>query len=204
MKRVLVACEYSGIVRDAFKEEGYYAISCDLLPTEKPGEHYQGDVREILNEGWDLMIAHPPCTYLSNAGIGWFNEEKYGDKARERKRKRLEAFEFIKLLWNAPIPRICIENPVGFLNNNWQKPTQVIQPYQFGDADSKRTCLWLKNLPSLTPTKIITPIIYSYYKSGKRKGKPIYRTDYIRNQKERSRFFEGIAKAMANQWGELL
>jgi hypothetical protein len=141
---------------------------------------------------------------LSNAGIGWFNEEKYGDKARERKRKRLEAFEFIKLLWNAPIPRICIENPVGFLNNNWQKPTQVIQPYQFGDADSKRTCLWLKNLPSLTPTKIITPIIYSYYKSGKRKGKPIYRTDYIRNQKERSRFFEGIAKAMANQWGELL
>jgi site-specific DNA-cytosine methylase len=204
MKRVLVACEYSGIVRDAFKEEGYCAISCDLLPTERPGEHYQGDVREILNEGWDLMIAHPPCTYLSNVGIGWFNEEKYGDKARERKRKRLEAFEFIKLLWNAPIPRICIENPVGFLNNNWQKPTQIIQPYHFGDADSKRTCLWLKNLPSLKPTNIVTPTIYSYYKSGKHKGNPIYRTEYIKNQKERSRFFEGIAKAMANQWGELL
>lgn len=201
--KILIACEYSGIVRDAFAKKGHHAVSCDLLATEKPGEHYQGDVIDILNAGWDMMIAHPPCTYLSNAGIRWFNEEKYGDKARERKQKRLEAMEFVKILWSAPISRICIENPVGFLSNNWQKPTQIVQPNNFGDEDKKRTCLWLKNLPKLHSTSVVEPKIYGIKSRGKNKGMPYFRTEYF-HKNYRSLFFNGIAEAMADQWGNFI
>jgi len=206
-KRILIACEFSGIVREAFKRQGWDAWSCDLLPTEILGQHIQDDVLKHLNDGWDMMIAHPPCTYLSNAGIGWFNEEKYGEKARERKRKRHEAFDFVIALANAPISRIVIENPVGWLNSHWRKPNQLIQPWQFGDFESKRTCLWLKNLPNLKYTKIVKPIIYAYYKKGKKKGMPIYGNSYLKPSddrwKNRSRTFQGIADAMAEQWGDI-
>lgn len=148
---VLIACEYSARVRDAFRLRGHNAWSCDLLPCEgDPTWHYQEDCFEsIKRQEWDLMIAHPPCTYLSNAGIGWFNIERYGDKARERYDNRLKAVEFVLRLWECGIEKICIENPVGYLNSNWQKPAQVIHPYYFGDNERKSTCLWLKNLPKL-------------------------------------------------------
>ena len=205
--RVLIGCEFSGIVREAFKAKGHDAWSCDLLPTEIPGQHIQGDVLEILNDGWDLMVAHPPCTYLSNAGIRWFNEKKYGEEARKRKKKRIEAFKFVMRLANAPIPHLAIENPVGWLNSHWRKPDQIIHPYYFGDPDSKRTCLWLKNLPLLQPTKIVKPKIYAYFKRGKKKGKPIYGTQYLQlapdRWKNRSRTYRGIAEAIADQWGNL-
>lgn len=203
--KILIACEFSGIVRDAFRAQGHDAISCDLLPTERPGPHYQENVLDRLDHNWDLMIAHPPCTYLSNAGIRWFNEERYGDKARERKRLRLQAFDFIMKLADAKIPQIAIENPVGWLNNHWRKPDQIIQPWQFGDPESKRTCLWLKNLHLLQSTKIVKPKIYAYFKRGKKKGQPIYGTQYLHlaedRGKTRSITFQGIADAMAEQWG---
>ena len=205
--KVLVACEYSGIVRDAFAAKGHEAWSCDILPTESAGNHIQGDVLEHLDKGWDLMIAHPPCTYLSNAGTRWFNEERYGDQARERKRLRLEALEFVKRFYDNKIPKVCIENPVGYLNNNWKKPSQIIHPYYFGDEESKRTCLWLKGLPLLKKTKVVKPKIYGYFKKGKKKGKPIYLHEWLVRLpqkirgKVRSRFYKGIAEAMANQWG---
>ena len=199
--RILVACEFSGVVRDSFIEAGHYALSCDLLPSESSlGEHYQGDVFDIIGEKWDMMIAHPPCTYLSNCGNGWFNEDKYGNKARERKELRIEALNFVKKLWNSNIEKVCIENPVGYLNNNWLKPTQIIQPYYFGEQESKRTCLWLKGLPKLSKTSVVVPKIYWYGKNGK----PVYFTDsFFQNRdrsKLRSKFFKGVAKAMAQQW----
>jgi len=203
--KVLIACEFSGIVREAFKALGHDAWSCDILPTEIPGNHIQDDILNHLNDGWDLMIAHPPCTYLSNAGIRWFNEEKYGEKAIERKKLRLEAFDFVMKLYNTPIEKIAIENPTGWLNSHFRKPDQTIQPWQFGDEESKRTCLWLKNLPKLESTKIVSPKIYGYYKTGKNIGKPIYGNNYLKfsedRWKERSRTFQGIANAMADQWG---
>lgn len=120
------------------------------------------------------MIAHPPCTYLSNAGIGWFNENKFGEKAKQRKILRIEAYDFFMKLYNADIKRICIENPTGWMNSHFRNPDQIIQPYYFGDSESKRTCLWLKNLPKLRHTNIVKPKIYGYYKNGKKKGEPIY------------------------------
>ena len=204
--KVLVACEYSGIVRDAFSRLGHDAWSCDILPTESEGNHYQDDVLNHLEEGWDLMIAHPPCTYLTIAGNRWFNEERYGDEARKRKLLRDEAVDFFKKLLNADIPKICVENPVGYINNNYKKPNQIIHPCYFGDEDNKRTALWLKNLPPLKHTKYVEPKIYGYFKSGKRKGKPIYFCDWQGGGKNRgkirSKFWQGIADAMANQWGK--
>jgi len=208
--RVLVACEESQAVTIEFRKLGHEAYSCDLLPCSggHPEWHLQDDVLRHLDDGWDMMIAHPPCTYLSNAGIGWFNEEKYGEKARERKRKRLMAFDFVMKLWNANIDKIVIENPVGWLNSHFRKPDQIIQPYHFGDRESKRTCLWLKNLPVLKPTDIVKPKVYGYYKRGKKKGKPIYGTQYCKFSEDRSiirsKTFPGIAKAMATQWGPLV
>ncbi|RLB11458.1 MAG: hypothetical protein DRG39_04060 [Deltaproteobacteria bacterium] len=210
MGRVLVACEESQAVTIEFRKLGHEAYSCDLLPCSggHPEWHLQDDVLRHLDDGWDMMIAHPPCTYLSNAGIGWFNEEKYGEKARERKRKRLMAFDFVMKLWNANIDKIVIENPVGWLNSHFRKPDQIIQPYHFGDRESKRTCLWLKNLPVLKPTDIVKPKVYGYYKRGKKKGKPIYGTQYCKFSEDRSiirsKTFPGIAKAMATQWGPLV
>jgi len=205
--KILIACEESQRVCEAFRKKGHESYSCDILPCSggHPEWHIQGDVLEHLNENWDMMIAHPPCTYLSNAGIGWFNEEKYGDKARLRKENRLEAFEFVMKLANAPIEKIVIENPVGWLNSHYKKPTQIIQPYYFGDEESKRTCLWIKGLEPLKPTKIVKPKIYAYYKRGKKKGKPIYGNDYMKFSEDRgmirSKTFQGIADAMADQWG---
>jgi hypothetical protein len=204
--KVLVACEYSGIVRDAFTAKGHDAWSCDILPTESEGNHIQDDILKHLDNGWDLMIAHPPCTYLSNAGIRWFNEEKYGDKARLRKQLRLESLEFVKKLYYCNIPKICIENPVGYLNLNFRKPDQIVQPYFFGDEESKRTCFWFKNLSPLKHTKLVKPKIYGYYKTGNKIGKPIYFHEYNSGKdraKVRSKFWKGIAEAMANQWGDI-
>ena len=202
--KILVACEYSGIVRDAFAKQGHDAWSCDILPTESEGNHIQDDILNHLDKNWDMMIAHPPCTYLSNAGNRWFDEEKYGEQARERKELRLKSMEFVKKLYDNNIPRICIENPVGFLNSNWKKPDQIVHPYHFGDTESKRTCLWLKNLQLLEHTNVVKPKIYGYHKGGKHKGKPIYFHEYQLRTKNRakirSKFWKGIAQAMADQW----
>lgn len=206
--RILVACEFSGTVRDAFLRSGHYAISCDLVPSDSDfGEHYQGDVFDIINDGWDMMIAHPPCTYLTNVGIAWFNEDKYGEKARIRKQLRLEAMSFVDKLWKSKVEKVCIENPVGYLNRNWMKPTQTIQPWQFGEEESKRTCLWIRGLPTLKPTNIVSPKIYRYVKNpGANFGRPVYLVQYgdlggDNRKKRRNTFFVGIANAMAEQWG---
>jgi site-specific DNA-cytosine methylase len=179
--KVLVACEYSGIVRDAFTQRGHDAISCDLLPTERPGKHYQGNVMDIINNGFDLMIAHPPCTHLCVSGARWFK-----NKIQEQK----EALEFVKILMNAPIEKICIENPISIISSHIRKPDQIIQPWQFGHGETKSTCLWLKNIPVLKSTNIV---------SGR-----IARVHLLppgpERWKERSRTFQGIADAMADQW----
>lgn len=179
--KVLIACEFSGIVRDAFIKQGHDAISCDLLPTESPGPHHIGDVREIIHDGYDIMIAHPPCTHLASSGAAWF---KY--KHEEQK----EALAFVRELMNAPIPCICIENPVSIISTHIRPPTQIIQPWQFGHGETKATCFWLKNLPKLTPTKIVP---------GRRPRVNLEPPGDDR-WKRRSRTYLGIAQAMATQW----
>lgn len=194
--KILVACEYSGVVRDAFIAAGHDAMSCDLLPTEKTGPHYQGDVRDVLGCNWDLMIAHPPCTYLSVSGIHW-NDRGRGWNETEK------ALAFFKTLLDAPIPKIAIENPVGIVSSRIRKPDQTIQPWQFGEDASKATCFWLKDLPRLTPTSYAKPRIID----GKRRFSN--QTNSGQNKmppgpnrwKERSRTYPGIAAAMADQWG---
>jgi hypothetical protein len=140
--RVLVACEYSGMVRDAFVRAGHYALSCDLLPSEQPGEHYQGDIMDILDDEWDLMIAHPPCTHLAVSGARWFKDKQV---------EQAEALDFVRLLLDAPIPKIALENPVSIISSRIRKPDQIIQPYEYGHEATKTTCLWLKNLPPFLP-----------------------------------------------------
>lgn len=201
--RVLVACEFSGIVRDAFAARGHDAWSCDLLPTEREGQHIQGDVLSILNRDWDLMIAHPPCTYISYAGTAHWNKPG-------RCKKRLEALEFFRLLWEAPVKGICLENPKGCASPTIAKYTQEIQPYYFGDRDFKTTWLWLKNLPPLTHTKTETlfecathterPEPYSIDTSGKKR---YFVDSLVRDPYQRAKTFAGIANAMAEQWGSL-
>ncbi len=156
--RVLVACEFSGIVRDAFRAKGHDSWSCDLLPTERPGNHIQGDVLEVLDQGWDLMIAHPPCTYLTCAGNKWFKSE-YADRFPTRLQDREAAIRFCKTLSGAHVPGIAIENPIGVLSTRWRKPDQIIQPWQYGHPHRKPTCLWLKGLPKLQSTEIVDPLI---------------------------------------------
>ena len=151
--KVLIACEYSGIVRDAFTSKGHDAWSCDILPTESPGNHFKGDVLEHLDKGWDLMIAHPPCTHLAVSGARWFTEGKKPWSLQE------DALDFVRKLLNAPIDKIALENPVSVISTKIRKPNQIIQPFQFGHDVSKKTCLWLKNLPNLKPTKIVKPDI---------------------------------------------
>lgn len=180
--RVLVACEYSGTVRDAFIAKGHDAMSCDLLPSDKPGPHYQGDVFDVINDGWDLMIAHPPCTHLAVSGARWFK-----DKVTEQ----AEALDFVRKLMNADIGRICIENPVSIISSRIRKPDQTIQPWQFGHGETKRTCLWLKGLPKLVPTDIV----------GGRDQRIWKLPPSPDRWKIRSATFQGIADAMANQWG---
>jgi len=202
--KILVACEYSGAVRDAFIANGHEAISCDILPTDVPGPHYQGDVNDILSDNWDMIIAHPPCTYLTVTGNRWFNIEKYGDKARQRHLDREEAVDFFMLFANANCDKIAIENPVGVISTRWRKPDQIINPYQFGDPFEKKTCLWLKGLPKLEPTNIVEPPPRTEYKSGK--TMPSWYADAVKlpkaeRSKLRSKTFPGIAKAIASQWG---
>lgn len=197
--KVLVACEYSGRVRDAFIALGHDAMSCDLLPSDAPGPHYQGDVSDILHDGWDLMVAHPPCTYLSVSGMHWTTRGLRDPKLTE------DALDFVRLLMNAPIERIAIENPVSVISSRIRKPDQIITPYQFGHDASKKTCLWLKNLPPLQPTQYIEPRMVN--------GKPRWgnQTDGGQNKlapsadrwKIRSETYAGIANAMAQQWGAI-
>lgn len=191
--RVLIACEYSGTVRDAFIARGHDAISCDLLPSETPGPHYQGQVQDILRDGWDLMIAHPPCTHLAVSGARWFK-----DKAQEQ----AEALDFVRLLLAAPIPRIALENPVSIISSRIRKPDQIIQPWQFGHEASKTTCLWLKRLPPLTPTNVVGKGARHVTKSGKSLPKWYNLPPSADRWKIRSATFQGIADAMANQWGK--
>ena len=180
--KVLVACEFSGIVREAFKVKGHDAISCDLLPSEIPGNHYKGDVRDIIDDGFDLMIAHPPCTHLAVSGARWFKDKKVEQK---------EALDFVRFLMDSNIPKIAIENPISIISSHIRKPDQIIQPWQFGHGETKATCIWLKNLPLLQPTNIVDG----------RKDR-IHKLPPSENRwKERSRTYEGIAKAMAEQWG---
>lgn len=182
--RVLVACEFSGTVRDAFAARGHDAWSCDLLPTEKPGQHYQGDVLDLLDPSWDLMIAHPPCTHLAVSGSRWF---------KEKVAEQLDALDFVRALMSAPIPRIAIENPISVISSKIRKPDQIIQPWQFGHGETKATCLWLRGLPKLQPTNIV-----------KGREARVHRMPPGPNRwKERSRTFQGIADAMAQQWGSL-
>lgn len=195
--RVLVACEYSGRVRDAFRALGHEAWSCDLLPTDVAGPHYLGDVTDILADGWDLMVAHPPCTYLSVSGMHWTARGLRDPKLTE------DALEFVRVLLAAPIERIALENPVSVISSRIRKPDQVIQPYQFGHDASKKTCLWLKNLPLLRPTGFVEPRVVN----GKERWGN--QTDSGQNVlgpsddrwKERSKTYDGIAIAMADQWG---
>ena len=182
--RVLVACEFSGVVRRAFRALGHEVWSCDLLPSEDHARahHIQGDVLKVLDQGWDLMIAHPPCTHLAVSGARWFKE-----KAKEQ----AEALEFVRTLLNAPIPRIALENPVSIISSRIRKPDQIIQPWQFGHGEVKATCLWLKGLPKLVPTKVV---------EGRHPACWLANPGPDR-WKLRSRTYEGIAQAMAEQWG---
>lgn len=194
---VLIGCESSGIVRDAFIRAGHDAMSCDMLPTEKPGPHYQGDIRDVLHNGWDLLIGHPPCTYLSVSGMHWTTRGLRDPQLTE------DALAFARFLMEAPIKRIAIENPVSIISSRIRKPDQIIQPYQFGHDASKKTCLWLKGLPSLRPTAFVEPRIVD--------GKPRWanQTDSGQNKlppsadrwRMRSKTYQGIANAMASQWG---
>jgi site-specific DNA-cytosine methylase len=179
--RVLVACEYSGTVRDAFAAMGHDAMSCDLLPSERSGRHYQGDVFDVLGDGWDLMVAHPPCTHLAVSGARWF---------KDKQAEQAEAIEFFRRLLDARVPRIAIENPIGIISSRIRKPDQIIQPWQFGHGETKATCLWLKGLPKLVPTNIVAGREARIHRMAPGPDRA----------KERSRTYAGIAAAMAQQW----
>ena len=183
--KILVACEYSGIVRDAFIAKGHDAWSCDILPTESPGNHYQGDVLEHLDRGWDLMIAHPPCTHLAVSGARWFTEGKKPWSLQE------DALDFVRKLLDAPIDKIALENPISVISTKIKKPTQIIQPYQFGHGERKSICLWLNNLPKLKATDNVDGREQRIWKMPPSKNR----------SKLRSLFYTGIAEAMADQWG---
>lgn len=182
--RVLVACEYSGRVRNAFANRGWDAWSCDLLDSETPGQHYKGDVRDMLTHQWDLLVAHPPCTHLAVSGARHF-------AAKQASGVQQEALDFVRWLLNADVPHIALENPVSIISTRIRKPSQVIQPWQFGHGETKATCLWLKGLPKLTPTQIVDG----------RQPRVHYMPPSPTRWKERSRTYEGIAQAMAEQWG---
>lgn len=182
--KVLIACEYSGTVRDAFLKAGHDAMSCDLLQTDVPGPHYQGDVFDIINQGWDLMIAHPPCTHLAVSGARHF-------KAKQADGRQSNAIDFVRRLLDANIQRVALENPISVISSMIRKPDQIIQPWQFGHGETKATCLWLRNLPKLIPTNIV-----------KGREQRIWKLPPGPDRwKVRSKTFQGIADAMAAQWG---
>ena len=190
--RVLVACEFSGVVRDAFRARGHDAVSCDLLPTEAPGPHIEGDVLPHLADGWDMMIAHPPCTYLCSSGLHW------NTRRPERAAQTEEALAFVRALLDAPIPRIALENPIGCISTRIRRPDQIIQPWMFGEDASKATCLWLMGMRPLTPTRILRKRRYANQcENGQNKLGPSHD-----RWKLRSITYPGIATAMAEQWGD--
>lgn len=232
--KILIACEESGIVLEEFKKLGFTNVwSCDLLPTSGnfPEWHIQGDVLNItrphptgngfgykpyinfitmdgsytvLDEKWDMIIAFPPCTYLTVTGNRWFNIERYGEKAIQRYKDREDAIKFFMEFANADCPRIAIENPIGIMSTEYKKPSQIIQPWQFGDAFEKTTCLWLKGLPNLISTKIVEPPARTQFKSGKTMASwysDCFKLSPAERSIARSKTFPGIAKAMATQWG---
>lgn len=191
--RVLVACEYSGVVRDAFASKGFDAWSCDLLLSESPGQHHQCDVLDILGEAWDLMIAHPPCTYLCSSGLHW-NKRVAG-----RDQKTQEAIEFVRALLEAPIAKIALENPIGCISSRIRPPDQIIQPWQFGHPESKATCLWLKGLPKLRHTNVLTKPSNGRWENQTNSGQNRIGQSKGRSA-IRSKTYYGIAQAMADQW----
>lgn len=195
--KVLIACEFSGIVRDAFVQRGHDAWSCDLLPTEKPGQHLQCDVLEVLDQGWDMMIAHPPCTHIAVSGAAHF-------AAKRADGRQQEGIDFFMQMVNAPIPLICVENPVCIMSSIFRPPDQYIQPYQFGHEAMKKTGLWLKGLPLLQPTKVVGKGPIWVQKDGRTRGSRWHMClpPSPERWKIRSRTFQGIADAMANQWGK--
>jgi hypothetical protein len=180
--KVLIACEFSGVVRDAFETAGHWAMSCDLLPSESPGRHHQGDIRDVLGQRWDLMIAHPPCTYLAVSGARWF---------KNRQKEQDEALAFVRELLDASIPRIALENPVSVISTRIRRPDQIIHPWMFGYGETKATCLWLKGLPKLIPTTIVHGRVARVHLESPGSDR----------WKRRSRTCQGIAEAMAEQWG---
>ena len=212
--KVLVACEFSGVVRDEFARIGHDSWSCDIEPTERPGQHIQDDVRNVLNEGWDLIIAHPPCTYLTVTGGRWFYHPDDRHLEREKRRPhplypnraadREKAIQFFMDLYNAPADMVAIENPVGVMSKRFRKPDQIVRPCEHGEGSTKKTCLWLRGLPRLKPTHIVKPEIW-VTSTGKRFDRWYWETSLISDLKERtrvrSRTFIGIARAMASQWG---
>ena len=195
--KILIACEFSGTVREAFAARGHDAWSCDIEPTDIPGQHYQGDVMNILDDGWDMMIAHPPCTHLAVSGARHF-------EAKKKDGRQQQGIDFFMSMINAPINKIAVENPVGIMSTLYKKPNQIIHPWQFGHEASKSTCLWLKNLPNLVSTNIVSKGEFVTFKSGKRMTK-WYADSAKKSPQERAKIrnttFQGIAKAMAEQWG---
>ena len=224
--RVLVACEESQAVTKAFRELGFEAFSCDLLPCSggHPEWHFQQNVFEVIEDHhWDLMVAHPPCTFLSGSGVQWlshpddthlpFEDRRPHPKYPNRRQDMLESIEFVKNLYNCNIKHVAIENPVGLLSSRWRKPDQAVHPWMFGDKASKNTCLWLKNLPKLTPTDIVSKGEQFTWvdKKGKQKSQPMWYYESLKNAKTkeerqtlRSKTFPGIAKAIAEQWSKFL
>jgi len=203
--RILLACEESQEVTKRLRAKGHEAFSCDILPCSggKPEWHLQQDVTELLKQKWDMIIAFPPCTFLTVTGNRWFNIERYGEKAIKRHADRKEAIDFFMMFANADCDKIVIENPVGVMSTHYQKPNQIINPYQFGDPFEKKTCLWIKGLPNLVPTDIVKPPKRTEFASGK--SMPTWYADAWKLPKEeraklRSKTFPGIAEAMANQW----
>ena len=204
--KVLVACEESQAVCKAFRENGHEAYSCDIVPCSggHPEWHLQQDVLPLLKEKWDMIIAFPPCTYLTVTGNRWFNIDRYGEKAIQRHKDRKDAIDFFMTFANADCEKIAIENPVGIMSSEWRKPNQIINPWQFGDAFEKKTCLWLKGLPELKPTNIVEIPPRKRFDSGK--SMPSWYAEAWHLPKEeraklRSKTFPGIARAMAEQWG---
>lgn len=183
-KRLIVGCEFSGVVREAFKAKGWDAWSCDLLPTEIPGQHIQGNILDVIGDGFDLAIFHPPCTHLAVSGARHFARKQASGEQQE-------ALAFVQMLMDAPAPKICIENPISIISSRIRKPDQIIQPWMFGHGETKATCLWLKNLPLLTPTDIVDGREAKVHKMGPSPDR----------WKNRSRTYQGIANAMAEQWG---
>jgi hypothetical protein len=219
--RILLACEESQAVTIEMRKLGHEAFSCDLLPCSggHPEWHYQQDVFEVIDKGWDLMVAHPPCTFLTGSGVQWlshsedkalpFEERRPHPKYPNRRNDMLDSVEFVKALYNADIKHIAIENPVGLLSSRWRKPDQIVQPYMFGDEATKTTCLWLKNLPLLLPTEIVGKGERTVFASGK--SHPKWYADALKNAKTkderqtlRSKTFKGMAHAFAEQWGDFL